>query len=261
MSRAQAAANDVKQGLDIALAMNLDLLKQNGQLDTYLQNNMDRVLNNIYESKSANISKTIGDLNRSVDTQKNTYYYYQRNKDMLTLGKDPINRMKQDADALIHDRDLAQRQYEINQWTSGNREDTLFVYQIIFIAVLVLAFLTSIWKMGFIGAGFVGLSVFVLIAIIILTIINRAQYTAIQRNQRYWNKREFPRAQGPPIPVPDCPSAANLLVGTAAAGAVGYNAIKNAPNTFIGALQSGLGAVGTAANQASAGLNTLRVPQ
>ena len=258
---AQAAAINVKQGLDLATAMNLDLLKQNGQLDTYLQNNMDNVLGNIYSSKNANASKTMDDLGRAIDVQKNMYVYHSRNRDMVSLAKDPVERMKHDADSLVHDRDLAQRQYEINQWTSGNREDTLFVYQVIFIAVLVLALLTSMWKMGFIGAGFIGLTVFVLIGIIILTIVNRAQYTAIQRNQRYWNKREFPRAQGPPIPVPDCPAAANLLVGTAAAGAVGYNALKNSPNTFLSGLQKGLGAVSSAANQASSGLNTLKVPQ
>ncbi len=261
MAQAQAAALNVKQGLDLATAMNLDLLKQNGQLDTYLQNNMNNVLNTIYSSKDANAAKTMGDLGRAIDVQKNMYVYHSRNKDMVNLAKDPTERMKQDANALIHDRDLAQRQYEINQWTSGNREDTLFVYQIIFIAVLVLALLTSIWKMGFIGAGFVGLSVFVLIAIIILTIINRAQYTAIQRNQRYWNKREFPRAQGPPIPVPDCPTAANLLVGAAAGASAGAAAIRNAPNTFIGALQSGLNQASSGLSQASTGLNALRTPQ
>ncbi len=196
---------DLLSNLDLAVAQDLNERKQAGQLDQYIKQNSDKIINSMNNNKTSNTDKVMGDLTRAMDTQKNVYYYYQRNRDMLRMGQDPINRIKRDADGLIHDRDLAQRQYEINQWTSGNRADTLFVYQLIFICVLTLALFTSLWRMGVVSTGFLGLLIFALIIIIILTIINRAQYTNYSRDQRYWNKRQFPKFTGS-VPTPDCKS-------------------------------------------------------
>jgi len=254
-TNAQIAANQAKQSIDVAMALNLDDLRRSGKLNSYLNENKERVLQDIYAGKDNNMSKIMGDLGRAIDSQKNTYYYWQRNQDLLKLGKDPVERMAADAKAIMHDKDLALRQYEINQWTSGNRADTLFVYQLIFIAVLVMALFTALWRAGMIGTGFVGFLAIILIVIIVFTIVNRAQYTAFLRNKRYWNKREFPRFAAPSIPTPECPSATELLSGIS--DKVTTTA-ANAPNALIGGLQSGLSGLAGAASSAGQGLNTLR---
>ncbi len=257
-SRASQVSNDAMQQLDVALALNLNELKKSGNLDQYISENQENVINNIYADKEENIAKTLGDLDRAVDTQKNTYYYYQRNHDLLKLGQDPINRMRNDVNSLIHDRDLAQRQYEINQWSSGNREDTLFVYQVIFISVLFLALLTSMWRMGIVGTALISFVTFWLIVIVLMTIVNRGHYTEFLRNKRYWNKKDFPRYSGPPIPTPDCPTAVNsfkkLYEST-------EKTITDFPNTFTGTIGNIAGTVASGARSVQRNMNQLKVPQ
>ena len=59
MSRATQLQNDVQLGLDIATATNFASLKQSGQLNQYLIDNKQNVLDKIIDSKHDNISKTI----------------------------------------------------------------------------------------------------------------------------------------------------------------------------------------------------------
>jgi hypothetical protein len=110
--------------------------------------------------------------------------------------------------------------------------------------------------MGLIGTGFVGFLAVILLIIIVLVIFKRAHYTGYFRNKRYWNKREFPKFAGPQIPTPDCPAALDAVSGI-------YNktltTVADAPNKFIGTLQSGLSSLGGAANAASGKLGGFRV--
>lgn len=248
--------DDIFSNLDLAVAQDLNAKKSSGQLDAYIKQNSDKIIDSMNRNKMVNTDKVLGDLTRAVDTQKNVYYYYQRNRDMLRLGKDPIERMKRDSTGLIHDRDLAERQYEMNQWTSGNRADTLFVYQLIFICVLTLALFTSMWRMGVVSTGFLGLLIFALIIIIVLTIVNRAQYTAYTRDQRYWNKRQFPKFTAS-IPTPDCPTfydKVNEIKGMAN-NAINY--AQNLPSNALSSVQGAAGAVAAGAAAVGAGAGAL----
>ncbi len=257
-TRADQISRDAMNNIDVALALNLNELKKQGNLDQYLSENQDEVTNRVFTDKDENIAKILGDLDRAVDTQKNTYYYYQRNKDLLKLSQDPVDRMKRDTNALIHDRDLAQRQYEINQWSSGNREDTLFVYQVIFIVVLILTLLTSMWRMGIIGTPLISFVTFWLIVIVIMTIVNRGHYTEFLRNKRYWNKKDFPRFSGPPIPTPDCPSAVNTFKKLYEST---EQTLTNMPNTFTRTLGNIAGGISAGAGSFQKQMRDLRVPK
>ena len=239
---------DILSNLDLAIAQDLNAKKAAGTLDDYIKQNSDAIVNSINNNKDTNTDKIMGDLTRAMDTQKNVYYYYQRNRDMLRMGQDPVNRLKRDADGLVHDRDVAQRQYEINQWTSGNRADTLFVYQLIFICVLTLALFTSMWRMGIVSTGFLGLLIFALIIIIILTIVNRAQYTTFSRDQRYWNKRQFPKFTAS-LPTADCPSIYNKW--TELQGLISQTAtdLENLPANLTGQFANSAGQLATSFSQ------------
>lgn len=199
-----------KTALDVAIANEIASLKANNNLTTYLNNNTSAILNDLYTTKDNNMRKVNGDLGRAVDTQKNTIYYYQRNKDLLSLGDIPLRRLTQDAEAATHDHHNAQRQYEINQWTSGNRMDTLFGFQIIFVAVTLLAIFTGLWRTGFISTGFLSFLTFSLIVVVVLTFVIRIQYTEYRRNKRFWNKRDFAKKAGVDVSA-DCQTAADVL--------------------------------------------------
>lgn len=252
-NRLEQQQQEVLKNVDLILAHKVNLLKQEGKS---LTDNSADIINKTLNDKNANMEKLIGDLDRSIDSHRSIYDYYQRNKDLLDISADPAERLRQEAEGLMHDKNNAQRQYEINQWTSGNRQDTLFVYQLIFMFSLVLAFFVGIWRMGLIGTGFVGFLATILIIILVFVIFNRGYYTRYFRNKRYWNKREFPKFAAPQIPTPECPAALDTISGV-------YNktltSVADAPNKFIGSLQAGLSGIGNVANAASSNLGGFRV--
>ena len=101
---------------------------------------------------------------------------------------------------MIHDRDLAKRQVEINQWSTGSKMDTLFIYQQLFLILCATCVLLFLLVRGAIGAPlFVGI-VLVLVAIFTFTLVERAQFTQFLRDGRYWNRRKFPTYSGIPVP-------------------------------------------------------------
>lgn len=209
MSSTDYLFNQARTALDVAVITQLQDLKQKGELQSRMANSGSELLQAIYSSKDANAEKLMDDLDKSVDNQLNTYNYYQRNKDLLNVTDIPLKRLTADAEAAKNDKQSAERQYEINQWTSGNRAETLFVYQIIFISILLLAIFTGLWRAGVVSTGFLTFMTFIMLVVIVFTIVRRAQYTTFLRDQRYWNKRNFPKFTASQFPVPDCAALAN----------------------------------------------------
>lgn len=87
--------------------------------------------------------------------------------------------------------DLASRQIEINEWSYNNKMDTLFVFQILFMAILFISILMGLKTMGMVGGPFVWYCLVIVILIVVMIIINRSMYTNNYRDQRQWNKRHF----------------------------------------------------------------------
>jgi hypothetical protein len=81
------------------------------------------------------------------------------------------------------------RTREIQEWYYNNKVDTLFLFQVIFIGVCFVAVIATASKMGYIGNGVVGMLMGLVLVIVVLVVVNRAAYTDIQRDKRYWNKR------------------------------------------------------------------------
>jgi hypothetical protein len=93
----------------------------------------------------------------------------------------------------------ASRFREIKEWYYNNKLDTLFIFQLIFISICLLAVLAYLMKMNIIGVGVFGAMIGVLIVVNILVISNRAIYTDKVRDKRYWTKRNF-GVIGSPLP-------------------------------------------------------------
>jgi hypothetical protein len=90
-----------------------------------------------------------------------------------------------------YDINLANRQIEINDWSYNNKMDTLFVFQILFISILFVSILAAFKQMGMIGSAFVWYTLFIIVILVVLIIINRSMYTNNTRDSRHWNKRHF----------------------------------------------------------------------
>ncbi len=108
---------------------------------------------------------------------------------------------QQTANLNIANRNVAtaSRFREIKEWYYNNKLDTLFVFQLIFISILLLAVLAYLSKLNIIGMGVVGAMVGILLIVNVLVIANRAIYTDKVRDKRYWSKRAF-GIVGSPLP-------------------------------------------------------------
>jgi hypothetical protein len=86
---------------------------------------------------------------------------------------------------------LLNRQIEISEWTYQDRMETLFVFQVLFIALMIVAILLYLRGAGIIGTAFVAYASLLLILVVVLIIINRSMYTNRIRDKRTWNRRDF----------------------------------------------------------------------
>ena len=256
MSGSPALANAVNN-LNTAQSIELqqfitDLRTDPDNLSSYIANNRDSLVNDVVSQRDDTFNKVYGDATRAANTQNNIYYYYTRNKDLSNLQKELYERSQYDVGAVTHDKDLAQRQYEINEWAYGNKTDTLFILQLILIALTLIAPLLWLSKQGVIPPSVLTSVTTLLGVIIVLTILVRALYTRWSRDQRYWNRRQFNKQGGPAIPsggncaslstaynavlgdVSAAENSASKIVNNASATAqgVGTSVLNQYQNTF-----------------------------
>jgi len=99
--------------------------------------------------------------------------------------------MSDTVDDYKYNTDLATRQVEINEWTYNNKMDTLFVFQIIFLAILMISLLIALKGYGLLGSAVTWYSAGIITLLCVIVVFNRAYYTAVLRDKRYWNERRF----------------------------------------------------------------------
>jgi len=125
--------------------------------------------------------------------------YTTQSKNLNTVVSDLAGTQDFNLSTAKRNSDTAQRNQEIKEWYYNNKLDTLFVFQLMFISLCVLAAIAFAAKMGFISNTLVGILIGFEVVIMILLISNRAIYTDKVRNKRYWNKRIY-GIVGSPLP-------------------------------------------------------------
>ena len=161
------------------------------QKQSYFDAQKQELLGDILKDREGTFQKTYTDAVRNNSIQHSFFYYQQRNRDIDTLGKAIQNQNETAIGTSRFNNQLATRQYEINEWSYNNKMDTLFVFQILFVTILLVAALSFLHKTGIISMSFLSLAVGLLLVVDIAVLIYRYNYTRKTRNQRYWNKREF----------------------------------------------------------------------
>lgn len=240
MTSIDQAINYTQLFQDVELSNALQQLRQDPQaLQRFLQQSQDKLYKDVTTQKDQTFQSVYGELNRASDAERSIYYYNQRNNDLNTLQEQVYSAQKNSADAVVHDRDLAKRQYEINQWSSSNKYDTLFIYSQLFIILCTFVLLAYLWNNSILGSSVVFILSLVLILIFIFTVVNRAQFTQFLRDNRYWNRRKFPTYQG--IPVPNICDT-NVMQSA-------EDALSNAQETASSAIKSGLSSTTAALTQ------------
>jgi hypothetical protein len=231
---------DVLQLQDVELANAMGALKGDpAKLSDFLSARKSELYNAVTAEHSDNFQKVYNDYVRASEGTKNILYYHVRNKDLDKLQDAVFSRAKGEADAATFDSQNAKRQFEINEWTVGNKRDTLFFLQLLFITLAVTVPLLYASKTGMIPSSvFYGISGLLSIAVI-LTLIIRWRYTDKSRDLRYWNRRRFAQMGGPPT-APTCEAVTGLVnqgvagavAGAAVAGAAVENAQTRVGNAF-----------------------------
>jgi hypothetical protein len=175
------------------------------QRKTFFDAQRAKIQQNALSLPSNTFQKTYTDLMRNNAGYSSFYYYLGRNRDLNDLGKSLSTINNANISTATLNKQLATRQNEVNEWAYNNKLDTLFVFQILFITILLISVFAYLYKVGIISAPFLGVLAGVLIVIDVFIIANRARYTNIIRDKRYWNRRNFTRYATAEVPPPICP--------------------------------------------------------
>jgi hypothetical protein len=177
------------------------------QKKNYFNAQKQKYVNSLLDEREGTFQKVHTDATRNNAIQGSLFFYQQRNRDLKDVGESLIDKNEAAIGSTRYNSQLALRQYEINEWASNNKRDTLFVFQIVFITVLLAAALTYLQRAGFISASLLGLLTGIIIFVDIVVILNRSSYTAKTRDKRYWNRRAFGTKKLPVVPGALCPGA------------------------------------------------------
>jgi hypothetical protein len=128
----------------------------------------------------------------------------KRSGELSKMIDDVYENQETSAKAVIDDKNLATRKNEMNEWTIGNKQDTLFVFSSLFIMLSGLLLITGLWRIGLISSYLWVAFAIPLVLIFILILLRRWRYTDVLRNKRYWNKQIF-EGKTKKIAIPSCP--------------------------------------------------------
>lgn len=123
--------------------------------------------------------------------------------------------------SLVADQESMERQVQVSEWTYQDKLETLFIFQLMYIGLLVLILFMVLAKLGFFRTGFVYL-IAIVIAIVIFAIwLFRSAYTKNIRDKRQWNRRRFPGdgSTNPAVPAADVAAAARETLASCASEA------------------------------------------
>jgi hypothetical protein len=221
------------------------------KLQQFLQNQQSIIYNDVIKQKNNTFDKVYGDLNRASKAQESVLMYNKRNKELSSIQDQVYNNQANMATAALEDKNIAGRKNEMNEWSIGNKNDTLFVFSALFIMLSGLLLATVLWKMGIISSYLCAALAAPLIIIFVSVVVNRSQYTDVLRDKRYWNKKNFGGKYGK-IPVPMCPGLVDSIQkDIEAVTQYSQKAMQNVAMAGAQSLQAGANAIASSASALS----------
>ena len=243
MSRLSTAIANLSDAQSLELAQAIKQIDSAGDLSKFTETQKQDLINTIINEHSDTALKNFSDYQRSTDNVNHLLYYYTRSKDVDNLQQNILLRESANASNALHDKELAKRQFEINEWTASNKGETIFIMQLLLMAVTFTIFMLFLNRMGAVPTPvFIFVTAIIFIAFI-LTFVIRYQYTAYSRSTRYWNRKR----QTPMIDqvLPDSCASAALQAGVANIGtglASTAERIGDTGESIFNRIQTGLNA-------------------
>jgi hypothetical protein len=119
----------------------------------------------------------------------NTGRLVGRNTSLSDISQQLIDQNNQVQNSYLQAKDTYARQGEINEWQAQNKLDTLFFLQILFVYFSVVVFVLYLRQAKLLSDAGVYSTVGFLLLVVIGVLWNRASYTNMSRDSRYWNRR------------------------------------------------------------------------
>jgi hypothetical protein len=160
------------------------------------QANKQNLYNTIIANKNSDIQQANDSLLAQTNAMRALYYYQGQDNKLNDVNRAILGTTTEQANALQNDSDLAKRQNEINEWETGDKMDTLFVYQMLLILLCIIIVLSYLWKIAILSTSMYITFSILTTATFVLTLLNRAQYTSLKRDTRFWHQRQFPQSEG-----------------------------------------------------------------
>jgi cation transport ATPase len=187
-------------------------IKNNPQvLKAYLKDVKDGLLKDIERQKEITFDKAYGDLDIAITNQASVLSLENQSKEMNHLQSQITQEQAKNMQHLEDDKNMAERKYEMNEWSVQNKKETLFLYSMFFILVTGIVLLAALLNMGIISTTFFIAFVIPFVLLFIMIFMYRARYTAIHRNQRYWNRRAFQEDKFGKIRLPTICAQENVV--------------------------------------------------
>jgi len=151
--------------------------------------------NTAVANSAANKSANFTAANQAVLSADNSItsaaYYLLRTQNLTSLANDVYKITDKQATEKTVNKTLANRQYEINEWSNSNKLDTLYFLQILFITLTFTATLLFLQKNGMIPSYLFSLLSFLAVVFAVIVLIFRWRFTAVKRDGQYWNKQRW----------------------------------------------------------------------
>ena len=237
---------NTQQAIELATALAQIQGTGSTALNAFSASQRGNLMDIIMREHSDTAVENVGDLVSTQDSLNNLMYYYSRNNDVNNIQTSILDRATSDAQGSVRDTHMSKRQFEINEWTASNKAETLFMMQLLLIAVTFTIFILFLNRMGVIPTSVFTLITSLVFIAFILTFIIRYQYTNYIRDGRYWNRKNYGKMDAIDAPA-TCPGVSDGSSAlTDALGSFGDDA-----DAGFGAFSQFLTGVGAAAASAS----------
>jgi hypothetical protein len=153
--------------------------------------NVDTAVKSVLATKSTQFSNYQNQLLNADNSVTSAAYYLLRSQDLQKLAKDVDEVAAKQVSQADINKQLAGRQFEINEWSNSNKLDTLFFMQVLFISLTLTGVLLFLMMNGLLPQYLFGLFSFFIAFAAVLVLILRARFTSVKRDSRYWSKQRF----------------------------------------------------------------------
>lgn len=211
---------DAQQAADIEMTTFLNSMNDT-ERGNYAGENMMTAVNRVKAAKLDRFQYISEDLTGTDNNITSTAYYVQRTSDMTDLASDIDVVSAKQVNASSINKDIINRQHEINEWANNNKLDTLFFLQILFITLTFISAMVFLNSNGYISSYLLNLFIVLASFFAVFILITRARKTSVLRDGRYWSKLRFGTEKAPPMkPKPElCPGEQPPVVTPPAAAA------------------------------------------